>query len=480
GSLMSQRRQLLHSRAAAWFRERDGLLHATHLDKADDEGAALAYFAAGRAFAAGFHYDDALAAAKRGVEVAITSDVRFSLELLSGDVLRDAGQTDPSIAAFRAALDSAPDDGARCKALIGVAAGLRVLGQADETLATIDQAQPLAEAQDMPLELARIHLLRGNIGFLQGDAALCEREQQLALSHARGAGSVEIEAQAYSGIADSQYMEGRMASAYRNFQLADDIAKTHELIAVQAGGVPAIAHTLVLQARLRDARSSIIEGLELIRRVGHFRAEAIVRLNYSSLLCEFGLPEAALEQAEISGDIVKRIGAKVWEPLVWSNMALCRFHQGDRAGSIAAARKGATMAVETSRALLGAWALGILGLIAEDAKESGAALEQGEAILAERVVGHCHLWFYRYAMEASLNAGHFDAAEYHANRLEEFTKAEPLRWSDILIARCRLLSAHARKTNDGQIRAELLALKTVIEQADLGTALPAIEQALKS
>jgi class 3 adenylate cyclase/tetratricopeptide (TPR) repeat protein len=477
-TLLTQRRQELHSKAAAWFAERDALLHASHLDRAGDPGAAQAYLSAGRALADGFQYEDALEAGKRGVEIAVTSDIRFDLECLRGDVLRAAGQTDRSIEAFRAALSDAPDDAASCRALIGIAEGLRILGQAENTLEALDQALPLAKAEDLPLELARIHHLRGNMAFLKGDAALCEREQQQALSHARTAGSVEIEAQAYTGIADSQYMAGRMGSAYRNYELAANIARTHELIAAQASGVPAIAHTLLLQTRLSDARSAITEGLELIRRVGHFRAEAIVRLNYSALLREFDEPAAGLEQAEIARKIIDRIGAKVWEPLAWSNIGWCQFNLGDRIAAVAAARKGAELAVETSRALLGPWSLGILALITEDTKERRLTLDQGEAMLAEGVVGHCHLWFYRNAIETSLSTGDYDAAERYADLLEDFTKAEPLLWSDLFIARCRALAGHSRNPGDRQNHARLAALQTEIERVNMGTARPAIERAL--
>jgi class 3 adenylate cyclase len=176
-TLLTSRRRELHLRAADWFRDRDPLLHATHLDKAGDDGAARAYYAAARAFAEGFRHDDALTAAERGAEIATLPDIRFDLQRLSGDILRDAGGTDRSIEAFRLALANAPDDRARCRALIGIAAGLRVLGQSEDTLAAIDQAQQLADADAMPLELAQIHHLRGNIAFLKGDAAECDSAQ---------------------------------------------------------------------------------------------------------------------------------------------------------------------------------------------------------------------------------------------------------------------------------------------------------------
>jgi class 3 adenylate cyclase/tetratricopeptide (TPR) repeat protein len=479
-TLLTPRRRELHLKAAGWFADRDLFLHATHLDKADDKKAAEAYLSAGRTLADDFSYDDALAVAERGVEIAKKPKVRCELQQLRGDILRNTGQTDLSIEAFRLARSDAQDEGSLCRALIGIAAGLRILGQSEETLAAIDQAQPLAEAEGMTLELARIHHLRGNIGFLNGDAELCDREQQLALKYARAAGSVEIEAQAYSGIGDSHYMEGRMGSAYRNFQLVADIAETHNLIAVQAGGIPAVAHTLLFQSKFKDARQVISEGLELIQRVGHFRAEVIVRSLYGPLLCDLGDPQLGLEQAQIAGRVADRIGAKVWEPMVWSNMSLCQMNLSDSDAAIHSARTGAELALETSRALTGPWCLGILAFITDDEKERNAALDKGEALLSEHAVGHGHLYFYRYAIESSLNAREFDAADRYANLLEEFTRPEPLPWSNLVISRGRTLADAGRDPANKEVQVRLNALRTDVIRINMGTALTAIELALEA
>ena len=134
---------------------------------------------------------------------------------------------------------------------------------------------------------------------------------------------------------------------------------------------------MLFQNRLDEAHEAIVEGLELIRRVGNFRAEAISRLNYSALLCEFGEPAAGMEQAEIARATIDRIGAKVWEPLAWSSLGLCQSYVCDRTAAIASARKGANMAVKTSRALLGPWSLGILALVTTDADERRALTAHG-------------------------------------------------------------------------------------------------------
>ncbi len=477
-SLLTERRTALHSRAASWFAERDALLYASHLDRADDTGAAEAYVKAGRELAARFRYDDALAAAERGVEIVGDTAQRFDLQQLRGDVLRDAGNTDASIEAFEAALAAAPDGPARCRALIGIAACQRVLGQADEALSNLAKAEPLARADDLALELARIHHLRGNIGFLKGDVELCRAEQQQALIHARAASSAEIEAQALTGLGDSYYMQGRMISSYENFSQAAELARDHDLLAVYAGCVPGIAHMLMFQNQLSAARSVVKDGLKVIQQVGHLRAETIVRLNFAALLCEFLDAEAGLAEVEMSLGAGRQIGAQVWEPLTWTVRGRCLFHLSDRDGAVAAARQGAALARETSRALLGPWSLGVLAWVTDDDGERRSVLAEGEEMLTEPVVGHCHLWFYRDAIEACLDAGDADRAIGLCGALEAFTAAQPLPWSDFFIARGRALAAHAGNPRDGDVRDRLTALREAAAAANLGTALPAIERAL--
>ena len=132
-----------------------------------------------------------------------------------------------------------------------------------------------------------------------------------------------------------------------------------------------------------------------------------------------------------------------------------------------------------SRALLGAWCLGILALVSDDEDERRAALAEGEAMLSERVVGHCHLWFYRDAMEACLNAGDFGSVERYADALATFTREEPLPWSDFFIARGQALAVHGRKTKDPSNRDRIASLLATAERIGMGTSVPALARALE-
>ena len=64
--------------------------------------------------------------------------------------------------------------------------------------------------------------------------------------------------------------------------------------------------------------------------------------------------------------------------------------------------------------------------------------------------------------------------------LEEFTRPEPLPWCDFFIARGRALAAWGRGQRDDEILAELHHLRAEAERIGLTTALPALDETLKS
>jgi hypothetical protein len=107
-------------------------------------------------------------------------------------------------------------------------------------------------------------------------------------------------------------------------------------------------------------------------------------------------------------------------------------------------------------------------------------LDEGVRFLNAGSVGHNHLWFYRHAMEACLSAGEWDDVERYAAALEDYTRPEPLPWSDFFIARGRALAAHGRGNRDAATIAELARLKDEAERVKLRSALPGLVAAVRS
>jgi hypothetical protein len=105
-------------------------------------------------------------------------------------------------------------------------------------------------------------------------------------------------------------------------------------------------------------------------------------------------------------------------------------------------------------------------------------LAQSEAIIRKGCVAHNQLRFYPDAIEVALDLGQWDEAERYAAALEEFTRAEPLPWSDFFAARGRALAAVGRDGVDESTKPELERLEAEARRLDYRIALPAIERAL--
>lgn len=72
----------------------------------------------------------------------------------------------------------------------------------------------------------------------------------------------------------------------------------------------------------------------------------------------------------------------------------------------------------------------------------------------------------------------WDRVEYYADALEDFTKAEPLQLTDLLIARGRALATFGRGKRDDTTIQELRRLRDEAKSVGLNVAIPALEKAL--
>ena len=226
-SLLRSRRRELHRQAAEWFADHDPMLHAQHLDRAEDARAPAAYFEAASAQRIAFKSDVALRLVDRGLAIAKNAGDRHALTCLKGELLRDLGDIASSTAIYRQAITASPDDVSLCRAQIGLADGLRVSEGLDEALALLSEAQALAERHTMIPELARLHHLRGNIFFPLGNIDGCRQEHERGLGYARRSSSAEAEARALGGLGDAAYAQGRMRTAFEYFSRCVSLSREH-------------------------------------------------------------------------------------------------------------------------------------------------------------------------------------------------------------------------------------------------------------
>ena len=212
--------------------------------------------------------------------------MRCSLLMLRGDLLREAGRSSDSLAAFRSALDLGQDDSQRCQAWMGIAAAHRVTADLPPALDALDRAQAFADRLAVPEQLSRIHHVRGNLLFASGDSVGCEREHAAAFHHAQEAANAECEAQALSGLGDAKYLQGRMLSGLDFFSRCVALCERTGLTKVQLPNRCMVGHCLYYANRMDEAVATIRSTLDDARRLGQAQTEIFALESLGLLLVE--------------------------------------------------------------------------------------------------------------------------------------------------------------------------------------------------
>lgn len=480
GSLLKPRRQALHRRAAAWFKDQEPALWAEHLERADDPAAPRAYLDAANSELTVNRFERALRLVEQGLAISGDDRVAHELRCLSGDILRELGLLDRSLDAFSRALEIAADDEERCRALIGRAEAMRVLERIDEALELLDTARPIAEAKGLRHELTRLHHLRGNLLFPKGRIAGCRKEHERALHYAREIGSAEDEARALGGLGDADYVNGRMQSACDAFESCVAICRQKRFGRIEVANASMIGHCLLYLLRLRHSLESSRTTIEKAQRVGHHRAELNAQTAAYFASYELGEFNAARNHIKRALEIAEQIGTYRFKQPALRTLARIHRDEGQRDRALECIRLGIEVARELGVAFEGPRLFGSLAVITNDPEEQRAALATGEAIIADGCVGHNQFYFYRDAMEVSLEQSDWDEAECYARTFENFAEAEPVAWSEFYIARGRVLAAIGRGRRDETAIRELKRLRDEAERMEMKVALPKLEKAMVS
>jgi tetratricopeptide (TPR) repeat protein len=480
GSLLKATKHALHLRAAEWFADHDLVLRAQHLDRADDRGAPKAYLEAAQGQASLYHYERALRLVERGRELAKGTADEFALTALHGEFLHDVGMVTECLAAYRRALELAADDIDRCKAWLGLAAGLRLSNESSDALELLEQAEPIAVQHDLTLDLARLYHLRGNLYFILGNVDACGAAHEKALKFARQAGSAEAEARSLGGMGDAAYARGRMITAHRHFSDCVQLCREQGFGRIEVAHLGMVAWTLHYANELHSALDTTLVAAESSKKVGDRRAEINAVSCALGIMIELGESGSAPRYLERLRFLVEHLGARAWEPDIGLNEAEFHEAEGRHRQALDALEQSLAIARETSVGFLVPRILGVLAATTDDPSIRDNALNEGEALLQKGSLSHGYLEFYRHAMEARLKPGDWHEVERYAAALEDFTRPEPLPWSDFFIARARVLAAYGRGKRDDATVQELKRLRDEAVRVGFIKALPALEKALEA
>jgi tetratricopeptide (TPR) repeat protein len=477
-SLLRARRRGFHRRAAEWFEERDLILRAEHFDRAEDPAAPSAYLEAARAQATDYRYERARTLIERGLALVVDPNDRFALTCLQGEILHDLGSMAESRLAYERALEAAADDPTRAAAWLGLAAVKRVTEELDGAFADLEHAQAAAEQHGLVEMRARIHFLRGNLHFPRGNIEGCLAEHQKSLDLALETDLPELEAQALGGLGDADYARGRMISAYRHLEGCVDLADLHGFGRLKVANHSQMAHAAVYFRPLREVLGEGLAAAAAAAEVGHLRAEINARVANVFVLCTMGELSRLKAEFGLVLDLVQRLGARRFLQSSLPYVGKAALLEGNRSEAVRILRETLEIGHQTGITFSGPSILGPLALALSDPSERRQMLAQSEAIIRKGCVAHNQLRFYPDAIDVALELGEWDEAQRYAAALEDFTRAEPLPWSDFFAARGRALVALGRDCVDDSTKPELERLEAEGRRLDYRTALPAIEQAL--
>jgi class 3 adenylate cyclase/predicted ATPase len=475
-TMLSASKNALHRRAADWFQHRDPVLHAEHLDRAADPGAAKAYLAASRLEAEAFRHERALGLVERGLELAGGNG--FALAVQRGELLVRLGRSKESIAAYHDAQALARTETEQCQALIGVAAGSRLLGGSAEGIEALDQAEPLARKLNLDLERAQIHFYRGTFAFAESDMAGCLEQQQQALDYAGRAGDHEWQARALSGLGDANYAAGRMGTAMEYFRDCIALTRTHGLGRIEIANRFVFGVTRRYVNEIEDALLDIRAAIDMAEKAGDKRVLVYALTLQGEFLTDACDPAAAEASLTKAMENIESLGNRRFSAYVMNHQARQLLLAGRRAEAHKRIAQAYEVSRETGPTFIGPRILGTKALIASNAPERTAALVEGEALLAQGCISHNHLWFYRDAIDASLDMAAWDEATRYADALEAYTQDEPLPWADLFIARGRALVAWGRGIRDDATRAAMESIRDEARRIGLIAPVATLEDAL--
>ncbi len=463
-SLTRARRAELHRAAADWYGERDPALAAEHLDRADAPEAPRAYLAAARAQSAALQPERALALAERGAALAKEADDVVALNLLRGRLCFESGEGRPAVDAYTVAEAAAQNPEDRCRALIGIAAGQRLLAGMEEALAALAVAEPIAREHGLTRELAEIHYTRGNLCFARGEIAACGTEHGHALACAHALGDPSWEARALSGLADAAYAEGRMRTALARFLHCIELCDAHGLTRIAIPNRVMVGHcriyTMEFDAGLADMQAALALALEVGDR--HGQMFAVQSQGLLLAYCDRHASAGPLFERGLA--LAEAIGARRYQPLLLMAMAGTALGLGRRDEALEQVDRALTLARESGMRFCGPLLLGIKARLQDDADAREQCRAEAEALLAQGCAGHNAIGYYRNGIEDALTRGEWARALAHAAALEAYTQAEPLPYSDLLIGRARVLVGLASHPDDGALQEELARLRAEAER----------------
>jgi len=361
------------------------------------------------------------------------------------------------VAAYELALASTTDPAERCRALLGVAAGQRLIAGVDAALAALAQAEPLATGLDR--ELAELYSTRGNLYFALGRVEECRAAHQIAHSQALLLGDKEWEARALSGLADAYYLEGRMRTAFEHFRACVALCDEQGYTRVAIANRIMVGHSRTYLTEFDEALTDMLGSRDVAVEIGDRYSEMVAMQSCGLVLTTCARYDEA-EPYQLRGrELAETLGTKRYLAVLLGHRAECLLARGRSAEARDCLTASLALAREFGMGFCGPMILGLLQRITDDPRLREDYAAEAEALLEQGCVGHSHIAYYRLSIEDAIARKEWHRALAHVSAMASYTRREPLPYTDFLMARGRALVALAARPDDRARREEIVELR---------------------
>ena len=218
--------------------------------------------------------------------------------------------------------------------------------------------------------------------------------------------------------------------------------------------------------------AEIRAALALAVKVGDKHAEMFALESLGVLLAFCARFAEADPELRMSLALAEAVEARRYQAMDLASLAECRLVLGDKAGAMVLIERSLGIARETGMAFGGPIILGLKLRMTDDPRERERCETESDALFAGGSIGHNQIGYRRHVIEDALARGEFPRALAHAAALEDYTRAEPLPYSDFIVARARVLAALAMRPDDPQALRELARLKAEADRVNWSIAWP--------
>lgn len=470
-SVTRRNAQTMHLQAALWFEDRDLILRAEHLAKAGDDRAAGAYLAAAGALIGQLRFETAKQMLRKGISIARDSAEVYELNAMLGQVALQTADPEVATSSYCTALEHADTDEEVCAARLGLALSYRDRpdispAQVEANLDEIDKRAKLLPQSDALIESL---CMRSYMENLAARGKECLEAAIAATRLVTPQTALKRRLTTIECMAAANFQSGRMRTSLTFSEQLMQIANEENSNEKRLVAGYQISLLYFFLNRFEDGLNAAYEPIEQAERFGIYRAAVIANETAARIQLALGNLDKAEHYAQRSLFFAQETGMEARAAKAYIRLLEIAQLRND---SVVSDYIGLVLE-HSGSPYIRPWALSAAARAMSDSDEADRLFREADAILgADSSTGQNHFHVRENQIAKGLAQKDWGAVELAALKLEEFTKPEPLPWTDFHIKRGRVIAMWGRGDEDDSFADHLVDLRRTRDETSIAIWLP--------